>query len=166
MRALPHYSAREIADKKQELGCELRAVIYFYDEKKYIVSAVAGISEYGSPTIIDVSDSDETIGLAVCDKLLEFKQRTEKNAFKAKLDDWASYKSSGSKTGKSFELKSIYISVSTVNTAIQFKAAPRISNEKSLKAVCFNSNGNHAEIGSAVRKSIKASQVLRNAGML
>jgi hypothetical protein len=166
MRALSGHSSREIADKKQELGCELRAIIYFYDEQKFIISAVAGISEYGRPTIIDDADSDEAIGLAVCDKLLEFKQRTEKLSFKPKSDGYGTYNSSGAKTRKSFELKSICISVSTVNISIQFKAAHRVSNEKSLKAACSNSNGNHSEIGAEIRKSIQATKVLRNAGML
>lgn len=45
-RALPDHSAREIADTKQKLGAELRAALYLYDEKKFIVCSIAGIAEW------------------------------------------------------------------------------------------------------------------------
>ncbi len=167
MRVLPQQSTKEISDRKQALGCELRAALYLYDEQLFIISAIAGIAEYGIPAVINANDPDESIGLAICDKLLEFKPRNERDLSKSKLDDWESYKASGAKTGKYFEQKSVYVYIKTVNSAIEITAAPRISNENNLKALCSVSNGNtHSQIGAAVRKSIQASKVLRSAGML
>ncbi|MZR62650.1 hypothetical protein [Alcanivorax sp. DP30] len=167
MRVLPDQSTREITDAKARLGTELRAALYLYNEDKFIVCSIAGISEFGDPVVLDANATDEALGLALCDKLLAFRMKNDQGLSKLKLDDWSAYKASGAKTGKAFEKKCIYVYVRTVNSAINIEAAPRISNEKELKALCSISNGRkHSEIGAAVRKAIGAATLLRNAGML
>ena len=167
MRVLPDQSTREIADAKTRLGTELRAAIYLYNEDKFIVCSIAGISEFGDPVVLDANVTDEELGLALCDKLLEFQSKTEQDLSKLKLDDWAAYKVSGAKTGKAFEQKCIYLYVRTVNSAINIEAAPRLSNERELRALCTISNGRkHSEVGAAIRKAISAATLLRDAGML
>ncbi|MHA7000257.1 hypothetical protein [Aeromonas schubertii] len=166
-RALSDQSTRELIDTKKRLGVELRASLYLYDDVKFIVCSIAGIAEYGVPTVLDMNTSDESLGLALCEKLLDFKPNNERNLTNLKLDDWAAYKASGAKTGKAFEQKSIYAHIITVNSAIEIEAAPRITNEKELKALCSISNGRkHSEIGTAIRKAINAAILLRKAGVL
>ena len=102
-RALTDHSTRELLDTKQKLGSELRAALYLYNDDKFIVSSIAGIAEYGDPIVLDANTTDESLGLSLCDKLLEFKPRNDQDLSKAKLDDWAAYKASGAKSGKTFD---------------------------------------------------------------
>lgn len=166
-RVVPNHSVREISDRKQKLDSELRAAIYLYNDEKFIVCSVAGIAEYGEPVVLDVNTPDNELGLALCDKLLEFKPRNTEDLSKSKLEDWAAFKVSGEKTGKSFEEKSMYVYIKTVKSAINIEASPRVSLEKQLRALCSISNGlSHSEIGNAIRKAVKAATVLRQSGML
>jgi hypothetical protein len=166
-RALPDHSTRELTDIKQSLGSELCAALYLYNDDKFIVSSIAGIAEYGEPIVLDANTTDESLGLALCDKLLEFKPRNNQDLSRSKLDDWPAYKASGAKSGKAFEQKSTYVYVTTINSAIHIEAAPRATNEQNLKALCSIPNGrSHSEIGAAVRKAINAATLLRNAGVL
>lgn len=153
-----------IAETKRRLGTELRAALYLYNDEKFIVSSIQGISEYGDPIVLDADTSDEALGEAACNKLLDFDPKC-KDMSKSKLCDWAAYNVSGAKSGRIFNSKSIYISIETVNSAIIINAAPRVSNEHSLKASC-STIAKHIEVGMEIRKSIKASKVLREAGML
>lgn len=166
-RILQDQSTRELTDTKKKLGTELRAALYLYNEDKFIVCSIAGIAEYGEPTVLDANASDEALGLALCDKLLAFKPKNEQDLTTLKQDDWAAFKASGAKTGKAFEQKSIYVYIRTANTAIEIEATPRLTNENELKALCSISNGrNHSEIGKAIRKATNAATLLRNAGVL
>lgn len=166
-RALPDHSVREIVDTKKRIGSELRVALYFFEEQKFIVSAKCSIVECGEPTVLDSSVSDEILGLTVCDKLLEYSPKNTRGLSGYTSKDWAAYKVSGAKTAKYFERKSTYISITTMNSAIQIEASPRISNVPELKALCSISNGwSHAAIGEAVRRAISASKVLRDAGVL
>lgn len=166
-RVLPDHSAREILNLREKLGTELRASLYLYNEEKFIICAIAGFAEHGSPEVLDIDTSDDALGLALCDKLLEFKPEGEFSGASRKLTDWAAFKSSGAKTVKSFENNSVFVYVRTANTAIDMEAAPRVTLEKELKARYVLSNGSsHSEIGRAIRKVIKAANVLRQAKML
>lgn len=166
-RALPDQSTRELIDAKERVGAELRATLYLYNDEKFIICSVAGISEYGEPAIFDTAVSDQSLGLSLCDKLLQFQRSAGRDISKDTLNDWAAFKASGAKSAKAFEQKSIYVYVTTMNSAIRIEAAPRVTNEENLKALCSISNGrDHSEIGAAIRKAIEASKVLRNVGML
>ena len=50
-RVLDYMSAREIADTKKKLKSELKASLYFYDESRFIVCAIADITEHGEPIV-------------------------------------------------------------------------------------------------------------------
>ncbi|HEX5635679.1 MAG TPA: hypothetical protein VFY78_01215, partial [Gammaproteobacteria bacterium] len=86
-RVLPDHSTRELTDTRNKLGSELRASLYLYDEDKFIVCSIAGIVEYGEPIVLDANASDEDLGLALCNKLLEFKPINERDLSNSKLDD-------------------------------------------------------------------------------
>ncbi len=166
-RVVPDRSAREIIDLKEKFGTELRTSLYLYNNERFIVCSIACFAEYGTPKTLDLDTSDDELGLALCDKLLEFRPELEDPRPSRKLTDWAAFKASGAKTVKSFENKSTFVYVRTVNTAIDIEAAPRVTLEKELKARCVISNtSSHSEIGRAIRKAIKAANVLRQASML
>lgn len=166
-RVAPERSTREITDAKKRLRSELRAAAYFYNDEKFIVCSIANITEYGEPIVLEANASEQQLGVALCDKLLQYQANDNRKQSKSKLEDWAAFKASGAKSGRAFEQNSIYVYVTTINTAINIDAAPRVSNEQDLQARCVVSNGRtHSEIGMALRKAIKAAMVLRNAGML
>lgn len=166
-RVLPDQSVREIVDTKSRIGSELRAALYLFEEKKLIVSAISATVEYGEPIVLDANVEDELLGLTVCDKLLDYSPKNKRDLSKYTLEDWAVYKASGAKTAKYFERESVYVSICTLNSAIQIEASPRVSNFPELKALCSISNGlSHAAIGEAIRRAINASRVLRNASVL
>jgi hypothetical protein len=50
-----------------------------YNEEKFIISSISGISEHGEPIVFDINVSDENLGQALCDKLLEFQPRNIKD---------------------------------------------------------------------------------------
>lgn len=166
-RVLSDRSTRELTDRKKRLRSELCASVYLYKDSKFIVCSIAGSTEQREPTVLDVSEPDEVLGLTLCDKLLEFQPREDPDRPERKLEDWAAYVASGAKSGRAFESNSIFVYVATINTAIRIEAAPRITNERELKALCTVTNSqSHSEIGAAVRKAVKAAQLLRGAGVL
>ena len=166
-RVLEHQSTREIADLKKKIKTELKASIYFFDNSKFIICSIVGSSEYGKPIVLDMNTKDEVLGEALCDALLRFKPQNIVGETIDKASDWEAYIVSGEKICKSFELKSTFIFVNTQNSALDISACPRISNEKRLSAVCsVSTHSLHIEIGSAIRKAIGASHILREAGAL
>lgn len=166
-RVLPNQSTNELIDAKEHVGSELQAAVYLYNDEKFIICSIAGISEYGEPAILNAAASDESLGLSLCDRLLQFQRSAERDISKDTLNDWAAFKASGAKTAKAFEQKSIYVYVTTMNSAIRIEAGPRVTNDGSIKALCSISNGrDHSEIGAAIRKAIEATKALRNVGML
>ncbi|UCH47403.1 MAG: hypothetical protein JSU95_15190 [Betaproteobacteria bacterium] len=153
-------------DTKKRLRCELRASIYRYKDK-FILCSIAGNTEYGEPLLLGTDISDDKLGLALCDQLLQYKAKEDRDCPKSSLSNWRAFKASGAKSVRSFEENAMFVYVRTINTAINIEAAPRVANEQELVALCSISNGrNHAEVGATVRKAIRAAEVLRDAGML
>lgn len=166
-RVSPQRSTRELMDARKRKRCELRASVYLYRNTSFIVCCIADIAEYGEPIVLDANVPDEQLGLGVCNQLLNYKVRINRDLSKSTLDDWPAYQVSGAKSGRSFEENCMFVYVTTINTAINFQASPRLSNEKELVAQCLIANGrDHSEIGAAIRKAIRAAEVLRDAGML
>lgn len=166
-RAVPYLSVREIADLKKRLGTELRAALYFFDDKTFIFCSIAGFTEIGEPTVLAADTPDETLGLTLCDKLLDFVKDMPNPPPGYANKDWAALVASRAKSARDFESKSVYVYARTVKSAIQIKAAPRISNHKELSATCSLPNGSmHIDIGAAIRRAIQASNALREAGLV
>lgn len=155
-------SRREIIHKKEQLNVELRMALYLYDNTKYILTAITAIAETGIPVILEANIPDALLGLAICDKLLEFQTQMPPK-LSGKPTDWPTYKASGAKTIKKFEQNSIHVLVQTINLSIQISAKPQIYMNQPLKTVC-SANFQHASIGAAVRKAIYATQILQKAG--
>jgi hypothetical protein len=101
-RVLPDQSTRELIDTKQRVGSELRSALYLYNEEQFIVCSIAGIAEYGVPIVLDANTPDESLGLALCDMLLQFQPRNGRDISKDTLNDWAAYKTSSAKSKFSY----------------------------------------------------------------
>jgi hypothetical protein len=145
-RALPDRSVRELIDTKARLGKELRASGYLYEDKTFIFSAITGITECGPVLVHNISDSDEQLGTSICDKLLEFGLHDPGDPRECKPTDWIAYIASGAKSVKHFEAHALYFGFETVNSAIVYRAKPRLSLESSFYAGATLSNGHQHEI--------------------
>ena len=166
-RVLEYQSTREIADAMKRLKCGLRAAVYLYDESRFIISSIAGNTEYGEPVVLDAGVANDELGLAVCDTLLAYKRDNPRRHSAGKLEDWAAFRASGAKSGKAFENKSWYVYVRTINTAMRMEAQPRISNNQDLAAVASLSTGAmHVAIGQALRKAIAGAKALRKENLV
>ena len=166
-RVLEYQSTREIADAMKRLKCGLRAAVYLYDETSFIISAIAGNSEYGEPVVLDVDVANDNLGLAVCDALLGHKRDNLPGHSAGKLTDWAAFIASGAKTVKAFENNSWFVYVQTINTAIRMEAGPRISNNRNLVAAASTSTGSmHVDIGLQLRKALDGARALRKEGLV
>ncbi len=163
-RVLPDHSVRELIDARERAGQELRAALYLYDDKLFLVSAITGIVEVGAPITLNVSEPDDLLGLAICDKLLEFGMHTTGDLRDYRVDDWRVFTHSGAKTAKQFEARAYHVRVETRNTAIILRAQPRLSLEPDFYAGATLSNAaDHEKIGGAVRRLIASAKVLRDA---
>ncbi|PIF74928.1 hypothetical protein CLU95_2065 [Variovorax sp. 54] len=163
-RASPDHSAFEINNAKLRTGKELRAVLYLYEDRTYIVSSTTSIAETGTPTVLDASASDDQIGLVICDKLLDAWQHDLGDIRGHKQDDWQVLKASGAKTGRQFNENSLYMVIETINSAISFTMRYRVTLEPSFHAGAILSNGvEHEQIGITVRRLVAAARALRKA---
>ena len=94
-QALPQASYVEISDRKAIIRHELRAHLYLYDNAKFIVCSVAGISETGDPTVLPLDVSDSDLGCCICAHLLEFDPKSPSDMRSHKKSDWGAYRVSG-----------------------------------------------------------------------
>ena len=157
----PESPKRKLTEKRDKLGTELKASVYLYDGSRFIVSAISGLTEHGTPEVLDIRASDEVLGCAVLAALDRF-DTTIIDASKQTLADWPAYQASGAKSGRAFERDSMYVRVRTRRSAIVFNAGPRISNHSDLTAsVTCSLGATDQAIGAALRKALAAATALR-----
>ena len=165
-RVLEYQSTREIADAMKRQKCGLRAAVYLYDESRFIISPIAGNTEYDEPVVLDADVSNEDLGLAVCDALIAYRNDNPRRKA-GRLADWAAYRASGATSGNAFERNCWFVYVRTINTAIRMEAGPRISNNPNLVAAASAPSGTmHVGLGQLLRKAIDAARVLRKEGLV
>lgn len=124
---------RNFIDRRDEINAklrssrqiELRAALYAYGDEAYIACATTGFSEAGAPVKLPFSASNEDLGQAVRELLLQTDLHLVRSHTEAKLSDWRAYLVSGSKSGRAFEEKCTYLSIETVNTALRVHASRR-----------------------------------------
>jgi hypothetical protein len=162
---IPPHSGKEIRARREKLGRELEARFYFYDQRMFIVSAVSWIAEVGEPVVLPADVDDAALGRCVCDHLVLFETIPHKNARDAKLKDWGAFRVSGAKSARSFEEKSYMLRAETKNSVVFVDAAPRLSLHQEICARGV-SNAGHAELGAAIRRTLKAAMELRRAGII
>ena len=163
-RVLPGHSTRELTDVAKKARSELRAAMYLYNDSVFIVSAIAGNTEYGEPEILDVDVSDEALGEAVCDQLLQFRVNELADPPSHLLQDWAVFRVSGARSGRAFNEASFYGFVQTINTSIRVDVSPRQSNHPELAVSAYFPNGwSHQAMGASIRRAFDGVRTLRAA---
>jgi hypothetical protein len=102
------------------MPAELRAVVYAYGSKCFLASATTGIQEAGPVRLLAADVTDEQLGLAVLDLLLQCQAHEPGDS-----STWPVYVESGAKSMRAFEEASVFVQIRTVNTAIRFEASRR-----------------------------------------
>jgi hypothetical protein len=166
-RIHPDLSSIEIGRRREDIGHELKARLYLF-RGKLIVSSVAGISEYGQPTVLPFDGDVSRLGLCLCDHLLQFRPKTPPSppGRNAKLKDWKVLQASGAKSAWEFQENAWVVLVETMNSAILINAGPYNSLHKEIKVQGMTSLGPHEDIGNTVPRTLKAASVLRENGVI
>jgi hypothetical protein len=156
--------------KRAAVGGELRAHIYSYADRAFIVSSIMSVPgsvilETGRPSVLPFDVGDADLGRAICEHLLAHDPREPPNLRDHKLTDWKAFQASGEKSVSGFESKSWRVSVETMNLVLCIEAAPchSLHPEIGIKA---GSQPNHDELGATVRRALTAVAALRKAGLI
>lgn len=142
------------------LPVELRAVVYAYAEHRYLVSATTGISEAGEPVNLPFDASDEQLGAAVLDQLLQCYSHPQSPPT-GRLEDWPVFVASGAKSGREFESKCTYVTVSTFGgSALIVEAKRRQPPSPLYVGRQLGMVGDPGTLGHAVRDAVHALRFL------
>ena len=165
--AAPGRSTYELYKARRKQRSELRAAIYLYDQRLFILSAVAGIGEIGEPVLLDVDVGDEVLGKTLCDCLLAYSAKDKRVSEDFSMEKWRAYKASGAQSAKSFENNAFFLYARTQHGTLMLDARPRISNHFELCATSSIAEAAlHMEIGATVRRTFSAAMALRDAGLV
>lgn len=166
------HSRRELIRKKYPNSLvyqELRAVLYLYHAKIF-VTATTSIMECGEVINLDfLNASDEEIGNAIYDKLLEYYSISPDilNKTIMKPSDWPVFKASKAKTLKEFRANAIRFEIKTINSALLIQCKYVESTNQGEHVGAYISLGPEAtELGRKIRKLAAMLSKLREMEML
>jgi hypothetical protein len=167
---VPGTSLLAIKRRRSEAGCELRARVYLYDGRQFIISPVMSapgsvILEVGQPLLLPLDIADADLGSAVCATLLRHDARTPPDLRGHTAADWPAYQASRARSVTRFEEKSWAALVETHNTVLEIEAAPLRTLKPGL-AVKATVQPDHAEVGALLRRAFAGAKALRDAGMV
>jgi hypothetical protein len=134
--------------------------------ERLIICPVAGIAEFGDPTVLPANTNAADLGLCICDHLLQFRPQAPDLRGYVKFRDWKAYQVSGAKSGRHFEENAWFAHIATVATAITVNAGPYKSLHQELTVQGAANHGPHEEIGGVVLKALEAASILRDNGVI
>lgn len=166
------HSRRELIRKKYPNSLvyqELRAVLYLYHAKIF-VTATTSIMECGEVINLDfLNASDEEIGNAIYDKLLEYYSISPDilNKTIMKPSDWPVFKASKAKTLKEFRANAIRFEIKTINSALLIQCKyVESTNQGEHVGACISLGPEATELGRKIRKLAAMLSKLREMEML
>lgn len=164
---VPGSSLNAIQRKRAASGGELRAHIYCHAGQRFLLTSVMSAPGYamletGDPTVLAADVSDAELGRSLCDHLLRYEARQPPIDRDAKKTDWAVYRASGDGSVTGFETRSVKVAVATANLVVEMEAAPlrSLHGEICVKAT---TGPDHALLGAALRRALRAVDALRRA---
>ena len=139
---------------------QLRAQIYAFGTESLLVCATTSISEAGEVAKLAASVSDEALGLAVLDQLLQCCAHPMPNMREAKATTWPAFIASGAKTVRAFEHASTSVSVETAGMGLKVEGRRHAPPSETYVGRLRSITGNPLELGAAVREVIKIVRLL------
>lgn len=168
VRVLSDRSVRELVDYRDSAGHELSAHIYYLPGSRFIVAPISGVAphvETREVTALEDTCSDEELGRAVCDNLLWHERATPSNLRDHTISDWPAFAASGFKTVLRFQKDSIFITISTINSALRIEARPYNAFNSGDRFVGSGAtiHNDHETIGSHIRATLRGVAILQEA---
>jgi hypothetical protein len=166
----PGRSNLALTRRREQIDGELRAHLYLYDRRKFIIASVMSVPrslilEIDDVTVLDASITNEVLGQTVCAHLLRFVRKEPPNQRNAKRTDWPAFRASGARSVIGFEEKAWRAHVETVGPLVlDITAAPARTNQPYLQIKSIAS-AEHGGLGARVRDAIHAAEALRAAGV-
>jgi hypothetical protein len=166
-RVIADASFREILDRKKRVGRDLHARAYFFDQKsEFIISAVSGGYEIGSPTILPETATDEELGRIVCDHLLRFDTNTPSGLNLRKITEWPAFVASGARSVTSFQSHSWGFSIDTIgDNSVRVDVSPLKTLQPEI-TVSGNARPKHVDVGSDAKRALAGAIALRKSGVI
>ncbi|MBX7494051.1 hypothetical protein K3163_12625 [Qipengyuania sp. 1NDW9] len=150
--------------KEDYVQYQAKARLYLHS-CRYFVTSVAGISEYGEPSLLAGTCEDERLGEAVLDHLRQYRGDAPDNSG-AKLTDWRVYQLSGSRSVKGFEAEAWHVDLARMNSAILVWARPRVTSKQHLAAYGDCNRHDAKAVGEVIRQTLDCAAILRDSGAL
>ena len=137
----------------------------YYHSGRYFVTSVAGISEFGEPSVLEETCENERLGEAVLDHIGRYREDAQEQAG-AKLTDWRVYQLSGARSVKSFEAEAWHVDLARMNSAVLVWARPRVTSRQHLAAYGDCNRNDAKAVGEVVRQTLDCAAILRDSGAL
>jgi hypothetical protein len=171
-RVVAERSGREIADLRAHFGHEIRTTIYFYNNESVLAVPLTGTpgnmqAELLAPLVEEEPVSDERLGFIALQSLLSYRSEPAPSLRDWKIKDWATFKASGAKSVKAFNLASTAVSLETLFGGIRIEAGPLVPNDSVFAVRAWAPiSVAHSELGQLLRKVVRGAFALRDAGVV
>jgi len=166
-RVIADASYKEIIDRKKRVGRDLHARAYFYAPKsEFIVSAVSGGYEIGTPAVVPETDANEELGRTICDQLILFDTDVPLLMNLRKRSDWPAFVISGARSITSFESHCWGLMVDTVgDNSVRVGVRPLKTLHPEI-TVSGIARPQHVDVGRVARHALAGAIALRKAGTI
>jgi hypothetical protein len=166
-RVIADASFREIIDRKKRVGRDLHARAYFFEPKSlFIISAVSGGYEIGSPAILPETVTDEELGRIVCDRLILFDTNTPLGLNLRKMTEWPAFVASGARSVTSLQSHSWGLSIDTISdNSVLVNVSPLKTLHPEI-TVSGIARPKHLDVGRVARRALAGAITLRKGGVI
>jgi len=166
-RLIADASYVEITERKERLGRDLHAQAYFFNKRRvFIISAVSGSYETGTPSVLPEAVSDEELGRVICDHLLEFDIKTPSGLNFRKMTEWPVFVASGASSVASFQSQSWGIAVTTIgDNSVHVDVSPMKGLHPEI-TVAGVARPKHVDVGAVTKRALAGAIALRDKAVI
>ncbi len=171
-RNIANATGAELFALIKHYGHELRAVVYFYGDKRVIAAPLTGKPgdiqvEVQETTVENEPSPNARIGYIALDALLNYSPKKPPSQRKRQITDWPAFKASGSKSPTEFNRNSVSVSLRTLNGSIELEAASASSPEQKFAVRAWApASITHEEMGELLRQLVRGAQIIQKAGLV
>lgn len=160
----PKGAITPLQERRYDIGAELQARVYLHERSGFIISAVAGLAETGSVTVLPHDCTEHALGDAIWAHLLQYVTKTPDIANR-KATDWAAFKASRERSVRKFQESCYFMRVETLKQAVLMNARPHDTLKPTLSMAAM-ANHERSAIGKAARDCFAGACILREQGVL
>ena len=146
--------------RRPAIPLQLRATVYAFGADSFIVCATTSIAETGDVIRLPASVSNEALGLAALDQLLQCCAHPMPNLTEVKATTWPAFIASGAKTVRAFEQASTSVSIETAGMGIAVEGRRHAPRSQMYVGRTQPITGDPEELGEAVRAVVTTVRLL------